>query len=75
MSIFRRTGPRPEPRIPAPPLSAFWSGNVRRVTPLDNTRPVLSPDPGLPERSMSGPVRPEFDPCGAPPLKRTGGKP
>jgi hypothetical protein len=61
MNIFRRT----EPRRPAP----------GHVTPLDNTRPLLSPEPGPPQGSMSGPVCPEFDPCGAPAIgTRKGGR-
>jgi hypothetical protein len=51
MNPFRRAEPR---RLPPP------------VTPLANTTAILSPEPGPVHGSMSGPVRPEFDPCGAP---------
>jgi hypothetical protein len=62
MSIFRRTEPRRIP-VPARPVR-----RAAQVSPMDNTRAVLSPEPGVPMGSIGQLCEPSLDPCGAGPI-------
>jgi hypothetical protein len=78
MSIFRRAQSQ---RLPAPEPSLFWSRGERRLTPpaedmpprpAGRVRRLPRDDDGIPDAArdtMSGPVRPEWDPCGRGPLR------
>jgi hypothetical protein len=65
VNIFRRTQ-----RLRAPLMPPYWWRGEQDAPPRPQQH---GPDgTGIEYAVMSGPVRPEFDPCGAGPLKSGG---